>query len=264
MTTRTICHHGGASSGGQRRFSLKATAKVVTLLLPGLMGVGAQAQEALPFKLTAGLYQLGSAGSDAPAARGLDLNLRHTDAWGDLWLGVYRSPVMALSQTRAGWDNTFTLGPVRLQPSLQVASGGFWGGSFGLETGDSWFVGAGLGRTNLRNYVNLNFDPNDAWMLSGGYRWQDARSLSLQVVHDNRQNPDQQHVHLVYRTPMPDSQRLTLDALYKKGTVDGEYIQRIGLSATYDWPRYFVKVAYDPKVNFTAQNMWRLQLGTRF
>ena len=122
----------------------------------------------------------------------------------------------------------------------------------------------GLGRTNLRNYVNLNFDPNDAWMLSGGFRWNSARSLALQVVRDNRQNPDEQHVHLVYRTPLPEGRRLTLDGLYKKGLVAGVPIARTGLAVTYDWPHYFTRLAYDPQVNFTPQNMWRLSMGTRF
>ena len=42
------------------------------------------------------------------------------------------------------------------------ASGGFWGGRVGTEYGNTFFVGAGIGRTNLRNYFNLNFDPNEA------------------------------------------------------------------------------------------------------
>lgn len=225
----------------------------------------ADAPKLTPFKLTTGLYQL--SGGGAPVAKGLDVNLRYTNALGDLWLGVFRSPDLALSQTRGGWDNTYTWdigGGVRFSPSLQAASGGFWGGSLGLETGDTWFAGVGLGRTNLRNYVNLNFDPNDAWMLSGGYRWSSARSLALQVVRDNRQNPDEQHVHLVYRTPLPEGQRLTLDGLYKKGLVAGVPIARTGLAVTYDWPHYFTRLAYDPKVNFTPQNMWRLSVGTRF
>lgn len=217
----------------------------------------------LRFKFTTGLYQL--SGADLPGSRALDVNLRYsTSTVGDLWLGFYRSPSLALSQTRAGWDNTYRLGGVRVTPSLQTASGGFWGGSLNVETGDTVYVGVGFGRTNLRNYVNLNFDPNDAYMLSAGYRWQDVRSLGLQLVRDNRQNPDQQHVHLVYRTPLPDNERLTLDALVKKGLVLGEPVRRVGLSATYDWPRYFARVAYDPKVNFTPQNMWRVQVGTRF
>jgi hypothetical protein len=192
------------------------------------------------------------------------VNLRHSSALGNVWLGLYRAPALALTQTRAGWDSSFDWGPLRVMPSLQTASGGFWGGSLGVETGERWYVGAGLGRTNLRNYVNLNFDPNDAWMLSGGYRWGGERSLGLQVVRDNRQNPDQQHVHLVYRTSLAQGQRLTLDLLHKSGEVDGATVQRAGLAATWDWPRYFVRLAYDPMVNFTPQTMWRLSTGTRF
>ena len=135
---------------------------------------------------------------------------------------------------------------------------GFVGVSVSVETGDTWFVGAGVGRTNLRNYANLNFDPNDAWMLSGGYRWASSRSLAVQVVRDYPLNPDQQNVHLVYRTPINGDYRLTLDLLQKKGLVGGVPISRSGLSVAYDWPRYFVHVAWDPQVNFTTQDMLRL------
>ena len=214
------------------------------------------------FKLTTGLYQ--QTGGGLPSGPGLDVNLRATAAFGNAWLGWFRSPAQEVTQSRAGWDNTFKLGPVRFMPSLQMASGGFLGGSASLEAGDTWFAGVGLGRTNLRNYVNLNFDPNDAWMLSGGYRWGDNESLAIQVVRDNRLNPDQQHVHLVYRAPVANDQRLTLDLLSKKGLVAGAPIQRLGLSVGYDWPRFFVRMAWDPNVNFTVQDMLRLSLGTRF
>ena len=59
-------------------------------------------------------------------------------------------------------------------------------------------------------------------------------------------------------------ERLTLDALYKKGLVEGEMIERWGFSATYDWPAFFARLAFDPKANFTPQDMWRLSVGTRF
>ena len=88
--------------------------------------------------------------------------------------------------------------------------------------------------------------------------------MALQVVRDNRLNPDQQHVHLVYRTPVATDQRLTLDLLAKQGLVAGVPIRRMGLSVGYDWPRYFVRVAWDPLVNFTTQDMLRLSAGTRF
>ena len=218
-----------------------------------------------PFKLTTGLYSF--SGGGLPSGTGLDVNLRHSSDFGNVWLGWFRSPALDATQTRAGWDHSIPLGAVlHLTPSLQVASGGFWGGSAMLEASiaGNWFAGVGLGRTNLRNYVNLNFDPNDAWMLSAGYRWSDNHALSLQVVRDNRLNPDQQHVHLVYRTAIADDQRLTLDLLSKTGLVNGGSIHRVGLSVGYDWPRYFVRAAYDPQVNFTPQDMWRLSVGTRF
>lgn len=219
-------------------------------------------QRAEPFKFTTGLYR--SAGGDEHASTGLDLNLRYNGSVGDLWLGWFRAPTGAVSQARGGWDRTYAMGAVRLQPSLQLASGGFVGGSLNAETGEHWYVGGGLGRTNLRDYVNLNFDPNDAWMLSAGYRWSDAQYAGLQVVRDNRLHPDQQHVHLVMRLPVHDGQALAIDLLDKRGTVDDGYIHRTGASVTYGWPQVFVRVAYDPKVNFTRQTQWRLSAGTRF
>jgi len=220
------------------------------------------AAEQLPFKLTVGAYRV--SGGGLPSGPGLDMNLRYTYGDGNVWVGWFRSPVLDCAQPRVGWDHTFALGPVRVLPSLQAASGGFVGGSMAVETGDSWFVGAGLGRTNLRNYANLNFDPNDSYTVYGGYKWPDGTALSLSLIRDNRLNPDQQDVHLVYRLPLPERQRLTVDLLAKQGTVDGQFIRRAGLTVTYDWPRWFVRAAYDPKVNFTAQNMVRLSVGTRF
>ena len=220
------------------------------------------ADEALAFKFTTGVYQL--SGGGLPSGPALDLNLRHASDLGNLWVGWFRSPALDTTQTRAGWDRNFEAGPVRIQPSVQAASGGFWGGSIALETGERWYAGVGLGRTNLRPYVNLNFDPNDAWMLSGGYRWEGGRAAGLLLVGDNRQNPDERHLHLTWREPLEGGRRLTLDLLAKRGLVNGELIHRFGVTAGYDWPRVFVRVAWDPKVNFTPQDMWRLQGGVRF
>ena len=249
----------------QRGFLAGVATLLATVILPVAAWAadeGAMAAPPVAFKFTSGLYQL--SGGGVPGGPGLDLNLRATGGFGNAWIGLYRSPVQAVTQSRAGWDHTFKLGPVRFMPSLQIASGGFVGGSAALETGDTWFAGVGIGRTNLRNYVNLNFDPNDALMLSGGYRWADNDAVTLQVVRDNRLNPDQQHVHLVYRTPVAGTDRLTLDLLAKQGLVAGVPIRRMGLSVGYDWPRYFVRVAWDPLVNFTTQDMLRLSVGTRF
>jgi hypothetical protein len=225
------------------------------------------------FKFASGLYGLSGAGQTA--ARGLDLNLRNTSKLGDLWLGWYQQPAVnnddatRQKQWRTGWDNTFSTGWVRFQPSLQAASGGFWGGSLGLETGDTWYAGVGLGRTNLRPYVNLNFDPNDALMASGGYRWNAHQSLGFQWVRDNRLNPDQRHFHVVYRQGLRERERITFDLLSKAGNVTDtagsvQKINKLGLSATYDWHEKFVRLSYDPNANFGVQNMWRFSLGTRF
>lgn len=233
----------------------------------GLAATAAMAQDgakapAPAFKLTMGLYQ--SSGGGEPASDSTDLNLRHSSGLGNVWAGRYVAPARELVQDRVGWDRNVAVGALRIQPSAQLATGGALNGSVGLETGEDWYVGAGLGRTNLRETVNLNFDPNDAYSLGGGYRWREGASLGLVVVRDNRENPDQQHLHLIYRTPLPDAHRLTVDLLFKRGLVEDEMIERTGLSLAYDWPRWFLRLSYDPKVNFTPQDMWRLAFGTRF
>ena len=222
----------------------------------------APASQAVAFKFTTGIYQL--SGGGLPSGTSLDLNLRATGNFGNAWLGQYRSPGLSITQTRIGWDRSFKLGALRFVPSLEVATGGYVGGSAYVETGESWYGGAGIGRTNLQNFVNLNFDPGDAWTLAGGYRWADNHSLGLQIVRDNRLNPDQQNVHLTYRTPIAGDDRLTLDLLTKRGLVAGVLNQRTGFSVVYDWPRFFVRLAVDPLVNFTTQDMVRLSVGTRF
>lgn len=232
------------------------------LVVQTAVAQGADPEQAPAFKLTTGFYQY--SGADAQNGQAIDINLRHSSTAGNVWLGHYVSWAHELTQDRIGWDRSFPVGPVRLMPSLQLATGAAWNGSVGVETGDDWFIGAGLGRTNLREAVNLNFDPNDSYSVSGGYRWHEAESLSFLLVRDNRLHPDQQHVHLIYRTPLPNAHRLTIDLLLKSGLVDGENIERAGLSLTYDWPRWFVRVSYDPKANFTPQDLWRLAVGTRF
>jgi hypothetical protein len=230
------------------------------LLAPPL--AHAEDEPRAPFKFTTGLYHM--SGGGVPSEWALDLNLRHTSSFGNAWIGWYDAPRDGVRQARAGWDRTFDFGALRVQPSLQVASGGFRGGSLYAETGESWYVGAGLGRTNLRPYVNLNFDPNDSWTLAAGRRWGDNDSLGLLLVGDNRLNPDQRHLHLTWRTPLAGGRRLTVDVLAKRGLVDGVLVHRVGLSVGYDWPRTFVRIAWDPKANFGPQDMLRLSVGARF
>jgi hypothetical protein len=235
----------------------------LTVLLTAPLAAQAQASaEAPALKLTVGHYQ--SSGGSQPASHSTDVNLRHTSGLGNTWYGHYVDPSQQLSQDRVGWDRTFRLSQTRLLPSAQYTSGGSWNGSLNLETGERWFVGAGLSRTNMRQSVNLFFDPGDAWSLNGGYRWPDGASLGILHIRDNRDNPDQQHLRLIWRQPWADGHRLTADLLLKRGLVEGEMIRRTGLSVAYDWPRWFIRLSYDPKVNFSSQDMWRLSGGTRF
>ncbi len=208
-------------------------------------------------KLTLGAYHFADSGNAG------DINWRHTNDYGDTWLGYYHSGARDEHQGRAGWDNTFALDALRITPAAQIASRGYVNGSINIETGKTWFLGAGFGRTNLRPNWNLNFDPNDSWSLSGGWRGE-GQSFSVLWIRDDRENPDERHLHAIYRQAVGSGQRLTVDVLHKRGLVEGASIRKTGASITWDWPRYFLRLAYDPKVNFTNEDMWRLALGTRF
>jgi hypothetical protein len=221
------------------------------------------AQETPKYKLSAGLYSFSNTGSSSNQAE--DINLRmSSDAIGNAWIAGYRSPWQSTSQVRAGWDKTYHLSDWRLTPSLQGATGGFVGGSLNIETGQDFFVGAGLGRTNLKNYYNLTVDPNDSWSVSAGYRWSENNYLALQIIRDNRDNPDQQNTHLLYKHLVQEKNKLTYDILYKQGTVENRYIREYGVSIAYDWDTYQLKCAYDPKTNFTPQNLVRITFAKHF
>lgn len=241
--------------------SARAAATVCSAGFAGLAFLGVahadEPGEDPAYKLTIASHRFSENGN------GLDVNVRHTSGLGTKWLGYFDSGGLDAHQFRGGWERSFG-DSVRLLPSLQLASGGFAGGSLGVETGKTWFIGAGYGRTNQRPYYNLNFDPNDAWSLGGGYRSPQGEIYSLNYIRDDRDNPDQQHLHAVYRTPINGQDRLTVDLLYKQGLVNGEGISKLGLTLTYDWPRYFVRLAYDPNTNFTTDNVLRLSVGTRF
>ena len=86
-----------------------------------------------PYKLSFGLYPMRGGGQ--AASTGADLNLRYGYGSGNVWLGRYQADGQG-TQWRGGWDRSLPLpGGWRLQPSLQLASGGFAGGSLGLERG---------------------------------------------------------------------------------------------------------------------------------
>jgi len=111
-------------------------------------------------KLTVGLYDAGDVSS-------LDVNLRYSvGAWTG-WVGDYRGDDH-VRQSRGGVEYDLKRRWLFLAPSIQAASGRFVGGSMYSEVGDRIYAIAGVSRTNLRPYVNLNFDPNDSWQLGIG------------------------------------------------------------------------------------------------
>jgi hypothetical protein len=242
---------------------LRSTAALLTSLLA--LPIAAQAQAvppadevgAQPYKLTLGHYHADRSG-DAT-----DFNLRRTLGSGNAWLGLFESPSQDERQWRLGVDANIEAAGLRWMPAGQIASHRYAAASIGVETGQTWFAGAGFGRTNGRPNTNLNFDPNDSYSLSAGLRADGGVSYQAQWIRDNRDNPDQRHLHLVYRTPLAAHHRLTIDLLFKQGLVEETPIRRWGASLGYDWPAFFIRAAYDPHVNFSPESMWRLSAGMR-
>lgn len=209
------------------------------------------------YKLTAGVYRYRD-------DTGHDLNLRWQQADTHLWLGAYQDRSFG-SQWRTGVDRSWALLPwLSIQPSLQWATGGFVGGSATLQAGDPWYGVLGWGRTNLKPYFNLNFDPNDAYTVGVGWRGEGDRNLSATLVADDRLHTGQKHWHLNGRWPIPNGDRLTLDVLRKSGQGDNGHVQAWGWSVAYDWPHWFVRVARDPQQNFADQDALRLAVGRRW
>ena len=222
------------------------------------------------FKLTLGRYRMSS---DSAGFVGTDLNLRWRRNGRDLWLGAYQDTDFG-RQFRAGYDDQWVLRddpvlPVQLQPSLQLASGGFVGGSLALQMGAPFYAQVGIGRTNLRPYANLNFDPNDAVSAALGWQGAGGRQLQVLVIADDRLGTGQQHHHLTLRWPLPaglmaDPPRLTADLLHKQGQGDTGPVNAWGWTLGLDGKVWFARLARDPKQNFSAQDAWRLSAGRRF
>lgn len=208
------------------------------------------------WKLTLGEYFY-------PSAAGTDVNLRWRNDDTDAWVGFYHDPVFG-TQSRTGVDTSLALAKnVQLQPSLQLATGGFIGGSVNLQVGDVWYAYVGLGRTNLRPYFNLNFDPNDAVTWGIGHRADGGATATVFVVADNRLGTGQQDWHLNVGVPLQGSHTV-FDLLYKRGEGDTRRISAWGGSVTWNWRQWFVRAARDPYQNFSAQDAWRVSTGLRF
>jgi hypothetical protein len=133
-----------------------------------------------------------------------------------------------------------------------------WGGWF--------FTALGWGRTNVKTYYNLNFDPNDSVLWGASYSQSKLGQISLYQIFDDRLHTGQRVTHLVWRGVLPNTWGVTVDAFERTGASDvGEpRVKGNGLSLTVDVRDYFVRVVYDQKANFTDANMTRLAVGFRF
>lgn len=213
----------------------------------------------LTYKFTGSLY---STSDDNLAA---DFNLRANLGNHAVWGGLYRSET-GFEQGRVGYENTLPLAFGRLVSSAQLATRGFVGGSVTAEIGSDHFLLLGLGRTNLRDYYNLTFDPNDSVVYGIGSRALIPKaSAYLFSVKDNRLDTGQCVTHLVVRVEPGEGRRWTFDLFQKSGQGEGdEPVRGSGLGITYDFDRYFVRLARDPYVNFTRQDMTRVSAGFRF
>jgi hypothetical protein len=210
------------------------------------------------YKLTLSHYTTESLRADD-----VDLSAKRGDHFG--WIAVYHEKPSGFQQWRAGYERTAEIGNAQVVTSLMAASRGFFAGSIAADIGDPFFVTLGFGRTNLKPYASLNFDPNDAITYGAGWRGADDRSVNFFVVRDDRIVPGQRVAHVVFRTPLAGDQRLTLDVFDKRGPATDEgSIRGTGLAITYDWPAFFIRAAHDPKVNFTQETMTRLSVGFRF
>ena len=225
-----------------------------------LLGSAAGAQD---WKYTFSRYH------DSVDGQAYDLNLRGTLKRTTFWVGTYGDS-LGLRQSRAGLDHALEFSFGRLVPSGQIASGGFagwfltWDGRSGSTSGFSPLLG--LGRTNTRPYVNLNFDPNDSVLLGGSYLSPGWGLFTGYRIRDNRLGTGQTVDHLIWRRSFDGGYRLTLDLFARSGAVMmGEPSFRgRGFSLTADIRDWFVRVSLDPHANYTAATVNRLSVGGRF
>ncbi|MGE5621468.1 MAG: hypothetical protein ACM3VY_00430 [Candidatus Bathyarchaeota archaeon] len=217
------------------------------------------AGEGWAFKLTPSYYLT----SNEPEAT--DLNLRANHGGHALWLGHYRRS-SEFEQTRAGYEYTAQAPWGQLVPSLQVATHGFVGGSVNALVGDDIYGILGFGRTNARDYYNLNFDPNDSVAYGVGTRLVPRSNISLFTVKDNRLHTGQMVTHGVWRFLPDERQRWTVDLSAKHGrpSADADSVSGTAASLTYDYGNVFVRLARDRKVNFSNDDQTRVSLGARF
>jgi hypothetical protein len=244
--------------------SLRLAAVVVLILLGGATGASAddgdngQSKAPPSNKLTLAFYDFSS------GTTGVDVNLRHTFKTMTAWIGSYHEND-GFDQTRAGWEYDYHSTWLTLVPSMQAATHDFFGATIYAEAGERLFAIGGAGRTNLNPYWNLGFDPNDYAQFGAGYRDGSGNVVSVNAIRDVRLGTGQTNTHFTVRRYLPDEWRLTVDAVNERGRGDdGAEIKSWSASVDVDWRKWFVRVAEDPHVNYTADRQVRLAGGLRF
>jgi len=209
-------------------------------------------------KLTIAYYDFSSGVS------GYDINIRHTFKSTTAWIGGYHE-TDGFDQARVGYEYDYRGAWLTLIPSLLAASHGFVGFSVYAEAGHHLFAIGGFGRTDLEPYWNLGFDPNDYAQAGGGYRDAAGNTISIYAIHDIRLDTGQTNTHIFVRRYLPDTWRLTVDTVNEHGMGDGGItVDSWAVSVDVDWRRWFVRVARDPHVNYTADHQLRVAAGLRF
>lgn len=233
---------------------------MLIVVMAVLAPVAACGAEPIDWKLT---YTHHRAASERDGA---DLNLRGTRDATVFWLGHYRR-ANEFQQTRGGLEHWFAYDWGKLLLSGQAATRGFLGIASQAELGRTPVrLIVGFGRTNLKPYYNLNFDPNDAVTLGAVVDLPGSMRASFYAVHDDRLGTGQTVVHAVLRTSDDTARRWTVDVSQRRGPLGdgGKRVQRTGVGVTYDRALYFGRIVYDPNANFSGHNMFRVGVGVRF
>lgn len=212
------------------------------------------------FKLTSSYY----ATSQQLAAT--DVNLRAKRESDTFWLGHYQRG-SEFEQTRVGFEHAAEFSSVQIVPSLQLATKGFVGGSINAQVGNDTVYGiVGLGRTNLKDYYNLNFDPNDAVTFGIGTKLIPRTDFSIFTIQDNRLGTGQRVIHALWRQNFDGHRRLTVDVSHKRGRSDETATSVAGnaVAVTLDERDVFLRLAREQKTNFSESDQTRLSAGVRF
>jgi len=152
-------------------------------------------------KLTFSYYNFSS------GKQGADINVRHTFKSSTAWIGGYRETA-GFGQARLGYEYDYHHDWLTFVPSAQAATRGFLGASVYGEAGRRFFGIGGFGRTNLRPYWNLGFDPNDYVEFGAGYRDSDGNTIS---TYHPRQPPRHRPDEHACIFPTSSPLRLALD-----------------------------------------------------